>query len=140
MEVSEVRRRLRAAIDKARHDAVGSRTRRDAATHAFEDFLSQRAVPMFHQFAAALVGEGHHFKVFTPAESVRLASEHSPEDFIELSLDGTTDPPEVIGRVNRGRGRRTISSERPLRERIAIEDLGEEDVLEFLLKEIEPFL
>lgn len=140
MDVSEVRRRLRAAIEKARHDAAERRKRSDVAAQAYEDFLAGRAVPAFRQFAAALAGEGHHFKVFTPAGSVRLASERSQEDFIEIALEPTTDPPEVIGRVSRGRGRRLVSTERPVRERAAVEDLTEEDVLEFLLKEIQPFL
>jgi hypothetical protein len=78
--------------------------------------------------------------VFTPAGSVRLTAERSPEDFIELVLEPTIDPPEVIGRARRGRGRRMIANERPLRDRAAIDSLTEDDVLEFLLQEIEPFL
>lgn len=140
MEISEVRRRLRAAIEKSRQAAAGRRVRSDAAAQAYEEFLASRAVPMFHQFAAALAGEGYHFKVFTPAGSVRLASERSPQDFIEVALDTATDPPEVIGRVSRGRGRRMISSERPLRASGAIESITEEDVLELLADEIGPLL
>jgi hypothetical protein len=74
--------------------------------------------------------------VFTPAASVRLASERSHEEFIELALDDASDPPTVVGRTSRGRGRRMISSERPVRDGIAIADLTEEDVLAFLLAEI----
>jgi hypothetical protein len=136
MEVSEVRRRLRAAVEDARREAAERRVRTDAASRAYEEFLGQRAVPLFHQFAAALTGEGHLFKVFTPAASVRLASERSHEEFIELALDDASDPPTVVGRTSRGRGRRMISSERPVRDGIAIADLTEEDVLAFLLTEI----
>lgn len=136
MEVSEVRRRLRAAVEDARREAVERRVRTDAASRAYEEFLGQRAVPLFHQFAAALTGEGHLFKVFTPAASVRLASERSHEEFIELALDEASDPPTVVGRTSRGRGRRMISSERPVRDGAAIADLTEEDVLAFLLTEI----
>jgi hypothetical protein len=136
MEVSEVRRRLRAAVEDARREAAERRVRTDAASRAYEEFLGQRAVPLFHQFAAALTGEGHLFKVFTPAASVRLASERSHEEFIELALDDASDPPTVVGRTSRGRGRRMISSERPVRDGIAIADLTEEDVLAFLLAEI----
>jgi hypothetical protein len=136
MEVSEVRRRLRAAVEDARREAAERRVRTDAASRAYEEFLGQRAVPLFHQFAAALTGEGHLFKVFTPAASVRLASERSHEEFIELALDEASDPPTVVGRTSRGRGRRMISSERPVRDGIAIADLTEEDVLAFLLTEI----
>jgi hypothetical protein len=136
MEVSEVRRRLRAAIEDARRGTAERRVRTDAAARAYEEFLARRAVPVFHQFATALTGEGHPFKVFTPAASVRLASERSQEDFIELALDDASNPPGVVGRISRGRGRRMISSERPVREGVAIADLTEEDVLAFLLQEI----
>ena len=71
---------------------------------------------------------------------MRLSSASSADDYIELLLDTTQDPPEVIARVNRGRGRRLITSERPVRERTAIKDLTEEDVHALLLQEITPFL
>jgi hypothetical protein len=140
MEVSEVRRRLRAAVEEARHSAAERRKRSADAGRDYEEFLGQRAVPIFHQFAAALTGEGHLFKVFTPAGSVRLASERSHEEFIEVVLDDSVDPPVVVGRTSRGRGRRMISAERPVRDGAAIVDLTEDDVLTFLLQEITPFL
>ena len=136
MEISEVRRRLRAAIEKARSEAVERRTRTDVAARDYDIFLSQRAAPVFHQLAVALNGEGHQFKVFTPASSIRLATERSPDEFIELSLDDSSDPPAVIGRTSRGRGRRSVSSERVLKDGTAIADLTDEDVLTFLLEEI----
>ena len=136
MEISEVRRRLLAAIDKARQASAERRVRTDAAARDYELFLGQRAAPVFHQVAAALNGEGHAFKVFTPASSIRLASERSPDEFIELVLDNTSDPPVVVGRTTRGRGRRTISSERAVGGGAPVGDLTEEDVLEFLLEEI----
>jgi hypothetical protein len=140
MEVSEVRRRLRAAVENARQTAVERRARTDGAARDYEEFLGQRAVPVFHQIATALTGEGHLFKVFTPAASVRLASDRSHEEFIELALDDSSDPPTVVGRTSRGRGRRMVSSERPVREQVAIADLTEEDVLSFLLQEITLFI
>lgn len=140
MEVSEVRRRLRTAVEDARAAAVERRARTDAAARDYEAFLEQRAVPVFHQMAAALTGEGHLFKVFTPAGSVRLASERSHEEFIELTLDDASDPPAVIGRTSRGRGRRMVSSERPVAPHVAVANLTEEHVLAFLLREIAPFI
>jgi hypothetical protein len=140
MEVSEVRRRLRVAVEDARKTAAERRARTDIAARDYETFLAQRAVPVFHQLAAALTAEGHLFKVFTPAASVRLASERSHEEFVELALDTAVDPPVVVVRTSRGRGRRMISSERPLREGVAIADLTEDDVLSFLLNEIALFL
>ena len=110
MEISGIRRRLRAAIDHAKVQAAERRARVDTAARDYEEFLAQRAVPLFHQFATALGAEGHLFKVFTPAGSVRLASERSPDEFIELFLDDSADPPEVLGRTSRGRGRRMVTS------------------------------
>ena len=136
MEISEVRRRLLAAIEKARRESAERRARTDAAARDYDTFLSQRAAPVFRQLAAALKAEGHQFKVFTPASSIRLAAERSTDEFIELSLDDSSDPPAVIGRTTRGRGRRSTSSERTLKDGALIADLTDEDVLAFLLEEI----
>ena len=140
MEISEIRRRLRSAIDEARRDAAARRARSDAALRDYDTFLSAVAVPVVQQMASALSGEGHHFNVATPAGSVRLTAANSPEDYIEIALDTSEDPPEVVGRTSRGRGRRMITSERPVRDRTAVAELNEEDVLAFLLTEIIPFV
>ena len=136
MEISEVRRRLLTAIEKARRAAEERRARTDTAARDYQIFLDLRAVPVFHQLAGALKAEKYAFKVFTPASSVRLASDRSPEEFIELSLDDTSNPPAVLGRTSRGRGRRMTTSERAIGNGVAIADLTEEDVLTFLLEEI----
>jgi hypothetical protein len=140
MDIPEVRRRLRAAIEGARREAAERRARTDAAVRDYDQFLEQRAVPVFQAFASALNGEGFRFQVSTPAGSVRLASESAKDDFIELELDTTADPPEVMGRVNRGRGRRLVTSERPIRDGAAVAALTDDDVLSFLLREIPPFV
>lgn len=140
MDIPEVRRRLRGAMEAARREAAERRARSDAAVRDYEQFLEGRAVPVFQTVAAALKGEGLHFKVFTPAGSVRLASESAKDDFIELTLDTGADPPEAVGRISRGRGRRMISAERPVRDGASIADLTEEDVLSFLVREIVPFV
>jgi hypothetical protein len=140
MEIPEVRRRLRAAIELARTRAQERRARSDQAAREYEQFLRDRAVPLFQTFAAALAAEGYRFRVFTPADAVRLAAESSGEDFIELTLDTSSDPPAVLGRSSRGRGRRAVSSERPLNEGTAIGQLTDEDVLAFLIQEITPFV
>jgi hypothetical protein len=87
-----------------------------------------------------LSAEGHQFNVSTPSGSVRLSSASRTEDYIEIVLDTMEDPPEVVGRSSRGRGRRMIATERPVRERTAVAELNEEDVLAFLLTEIVPFV
>jgi hypothetical protein len=140
MDIADVRRRLRGAIEQARREAADRRARVDAADRDYDTFLRDRAIPVFHDVANALSGEGHPFKVSTPARSVRLESARSREEFIELELDAGQDPPQVIGRSNRGRGRRMITSERPVRDGAAVGDLTEEDVLAFLVSEIVPFV
>ena len=140
MEVSEVRRRLRAAIEQARRDAGARRERSDLAARDYQQFLTERAVPVFHTLALALNAEGLRFKVFTPADSVRLAAEGSSDDFIELALDPTQDPPVVLLRTSRGRGRRQIANERSIADAAAIASFSEDDVLRVVLHEIGPFV
>jgi hypothetical protein len=140
MEISDVRRRVRGAIDSARRAAEERRARSAQAANHYEAFLRTTAVPVFQIVAAALIAEGHRFRVSTPVDSVRLESDASPEDFIELALDMTLDPPEAVGRTSRGRGRRQLMSERPIKEHTAVADLSEEDVLSFLVAELVPFV
>jgi hypothetical protein len=140
VEISELRRRLRSALDQARRNAIAHRERSEAAARHYDAFLTSIAVPVVQQFATVLSGEGHQFIVATPADAVRLSSASSPQDYIEIALDTSEDPPEVVGRTSRGRGRRMIASERPVRERTAVDELNEEDVIAFLLTEIVPFI
>jgi hypothetical protein len=140
MDVPEVRRRLREAITRARQIAQERRARTDAAARDYEAFLSERAVPLFRTFANALVVEGFPFKVFTPAGSVRLASEAGNEDFIELTLDTSGEVPQVMGLSSRGRGRRLVTSERPVKEGSDVASLTADDVMNYLVAEILPFV
>ena len=105
---SDVRRRLRSAIEAAKLRASERRTRTDEATKAYEAVLETVAVPAFHTVVNALVGEGHRFKVTTPGMAVNLAAERSATDFIELSLDSDREVPAVMLRSSRGRGRRAV--------------------------------
>jgi hypothetical protein len=140
MEVSDVRRRIRAAIEGARHRAADRRTRTDDASRAYEAFLEAIGVPAFHTVASALAGEGYRFKVITPGRSVRMSPERSSDDFIELSLDTERDVPAAAIISSRGRGRRTVSAERLLAEGASIAGLSEEDVVGALLDELLPFI
>jgi hypothetical protein len=140
MDVPEVRRRVRAAIERARREAVSRRERSDAASRAYDELLATRAVPIFHQLASALVAEGHRFKVLTPAGSVRLSAEGAPDNYIELTLDAADDPPTVLGRTSIARGRRAMTKERPVRDGVAIADLTESDISDFVLSEILPLV
>ncbi len=75
METGEVRKRVVAAIDRARRKAADRRTRADAASREYESFLDAVAIPLFRQVAQALKAEGYPFTVFTPGGSVRLMSD-----------------------------------------------------------------
>ena len=140
MEVSEVRRRLRGALDEARKRGAERRVRKDEAVRAWERLLPDVAVPAFHLIGSALTGEGQRFKVLTPGEAVRLVPERGGEEFVELALDSERDEPAVMLRSVRGRGRRIDSQERALREGNAIGDLSDADVIDAVLEELVPFI
>ena len=140
MEPSDVRRRLRAAIDEAKRHSTERRARIDAASRAWEDALLVTVTPAFHALSQALAAEGHRFKVLTPNESVRLSVERSGEEFIELALDTTRETPAVMLRSTRGRGRRMVSSERVAVEGAGIAQLTQEAVVGLLLEELIPFI
>ena len=140
MEVSDLRRRIRAAIEAARLRAADRRARTDAATRAYEPFLETIGVPAFHTTANALVGEGHRFKVTTPGQAVRLTAERSADDFIEMALETDRDVPAVLLVAQRGRGRRMISAERILREGPDIAAITEEEVISALIEELVPLI
>ena len=137
MEISLVRRRLAETIERARKQAADRRGRSDQATKDFELFLQKIAVPLVRQLANALKADGYAFTVFTPSGSVRMMSDRSTDDFIELSLDTADDPPRVMAHVSRARGRRVLDAERAIG---AADALSEEQLLEFLLSELEAFV
>jgi hypothetical protein len=137
MEISVVRRRVTETIERAKKQAAERRGRNDKAAADFELFLQKTAVPLFRQVANALKADGYAFTVFTPSGSVRLMSDRSSDDFIDLALDTGDDPPRVMGHVSRARGRRVIDAERAIG---AADAITEEELLDFLLKELEAFV
>ena len=139
MEISEVRRHLSETIERAKRAAADRRSHVDEASREFVVFLEQVAIPLFRQVANVLRVQGYPFDVFTPGGSVRLMSEKNADDFIELTLDTTGEDPVVMGHSRRGRGRRVLESERPVAEG-PIRNLTEQQVLGYLLKELEPFV
>jgi hypothetical protein len=134
MEVSDVRRRLRGAIEQAKRRAAERRSRVELSSREYEQFLSAVAVPAVHTLAQALIGEGHRFKVLTPGQAVRLAAEFSPDDYLEIALETEGDAPAVFVHTSRGRGRRSVETDRPLNGRIG--ELTQEDVISVLLEEL----
>jgi hypothetical protein len=137
MEISDIKRRVVDTIDRARRRAAERRTRHDEAAREYETFLDRTAVPVFKQVSNVLRSEGFAFTVFTPGGSVRLMSDRSAEDYIELGLDTSGDEPVVSGHTARSRGRRVVESEQPIGPPAA---LSENDVLSFVLKALEPLV
>jgi len=140
LEVSDVRRRVLTAITEARKTVVERRERADATESAYETFLQKVASPVAQQIAAVLKAEGHVFTVSTPGRGLRLDSDRGRDDFVELVLRTDTDPAEVVGRIRRTRGSRTLDEERPVSPGTSPADLTEEDVLEFLVAALQPWL
>jgi hypothetical protein len=140
IETSELRKRVRAAIDLSRRAAAARRTRLDEAAAAYNALLENTAAPLAQMVANALRVEGYNFTVFTPNGGLRLASAKSADDFIEFALDTSEAEPLVILRVNQARGRRILQHERPVKGQTPIERLTEEDVLQALLEELGPFI
>jgi len=139
METSDLRRRLTETIDAARRTAAERRARAETASRDYSQFLDTIAVPLFRQIANVLKASGYSFTVFTPSGSVRLMSDKASEDYIELTLDTSADEPMVIGKSSHARGRRVLESERAIAEQ-TVANLTEDHVLNYVLKELEPFV
>ena len=118
------------------------RKREEAATaeSAYDSFLANVAVPLARQVAGSLKAEGYAFTVSTPGRGLRLALDRGQDDFVELALDSDAEPPTVTGRIRRTRGSRTLEEERPVKVGASPAQLTEDDVLEFLVNALEPWL
>jgi hypothetical protein len=140
MEVSAVRQQILLTIERAKRSAADRRAANDEAGREYGVFLDQLAVPLFRQTSSVLRAEGYLFNLFTPSGGVRLMSDKSADDFIELVLDTTGAVPQVMGRTSRAWGNRTNVSEQPLNPSGPIREVTEADVLAFLLKALEQFV
>jgi hypothetical protein len=136
VEVSELRKRILRALEDARKDAASKRQAVDEASAAFTEFLEHIATPLLRQAAQVLNSTGPTFSVHTPAGSVRLHSDKSPASFVELTLDTSKVPVEVIGRTSVARGREGHVDERPIAPGTSVAELTEEHVTAFLISEI----
>jgi hypothetical protein len=139
MEISDVKRRVLETIERSRTRAAERRARADRAARDYEQWLDRTAIPVFRQVANVLRAQGYPFTVFTPGGGVRLASDRSGDDFVELSLDTAGDEPQVLGHTSRTRGRHIVESERVVGGGDPA-SLTEEEVLAFLLNALEPFV
>lgn len=139
-DVAEVRKRIRAEIDKARRDQADRRVRIAEATRAYDEFLHNAAIPVFRMFANILKSEGLNFEVMTPSGGVRLQSERQRDDAIEMELDTSADPPQPLVTITRTRGSRVIQSDRTIKGSNPLVQLTEDDVIEMLLEELRPWV
>jgi hypothetical protein len=124
----------------SRERARQRRQKSDEAEHAYGKFLENVAAPLARQMANALKAEGYSFTVSTPGRGLRLSLDQGRDDFIELALASDADQPFVVGRIRRTRGSRTIDEERPVKPGAGPQNLSEEDLLEFLVHALEPWL
>ena len=140
MEVSHVNKRVTMAIERARASAQTRRQTAASAEKAYGVFLETLATPVTRQVANALKVAGIAFTLGTPGGGLRLAADRGRDDFIEFVLDASGDIPQAAGRVSLSRGSRTVDEVLPVKPGAAIEELTEEDVLDFLVRALEPWL
>lgn len=140
LEAGEVRKRLRQTIEAAKREAATRRAALADVQKGYDVFLEEHAVPVLRQVASALKAEGHVFQVLTPAGTARLVSDRAKDDYLEVVLDGARKTPEVVGRVSRVRGTELIADEQPIRSNARVSDLTDEDVLNWILRVIVPFV
>jgi hypothetical protein len=124
----------------ARERAKRKREHAAGAESAYENFLTHVATPLARQIAGSLRAEGYSFTVSTPGRGLRLALDRGQDDFVELALDSDAEPPTVMGRIRRTRGSRTLEEERPIKPGHSPDRLNEDEVLEFLVTALEPWL
>jgi hypothetical protein len=140
VEVSQVRRRIQAALSAARDRSQRRRQIVADAERSYDGFLADVAIPLARQAVNVLNAEGRTFTVSTPGRGVRLSPDRGVDDYIELTLNTDLDPPTVVGHIRYTRGSRTIDEERPIKAATAPDAISEDDVLEFLMWAIEPWI
>lgn len=140
LDAGYVRQRVLATLEHARRQAAERRAALDIANERWPAFLDDTAAPVFRQFAQALKAEGFSFSVHTPARALRLVSDKSADEFVEIALDASSGSIQALGRAQHVRGRRVNAVERPIREGAAVVELTPHDVLEFLLDVFPPFI
>ena len=140
MDVAFIRKRLKTEIEQARRAAAERRERAKTSSRAYEQFLSDVAIPAFRQMATVLRAEGIPFEVQTPSGGVKLVSDRNRDDGIALELDETQDPPQMMLTSSRTWGSRVLQNERAVKDRTTIDRVTEDDLFERLFDELRPWL
>ena len=140
VDIVDIRKRVRLTIEQSRKYAQERRDRVASVERESIAVLEHVVTPVFRAVAVALKAEGYLFRVLTPAGSVRLVTETKEDNFIELRLDSMRDPPVLMARVSRVWGRRVLVDDKTVRDAASIANWTEDEVLVFLLREIQPFV
>jgi hypothetical protein len=138
MEVAQVRRRVQAALAAARERSQQRRQQVAEAESRYDRFLTEVAVPLARQVANVLKAEGRTFTVSTPGRAVRMETDRGRDDYVEIALNTDLDPPAILAHIRHTRGSRTIDEERTLKDGAAADQISEDDLLEFILRALEP--
>lgn len=133
VEVSHIRRLVQGRLTEVKRVAAARRERIALAERDYTVFLPSIAIPVFNAIAQALSAEGHPYRVTTPGDGVRMASERSARNYVDLRLDTSTAEPAVVVEFSRERGHRVLVDERVLGQGRAISALTDEDVVELLV-------
>lgn len=144
MEVSVVRQRVREVLQHSKRTAderrADRRAQTDAAAHEYQLFLERVAVPLFKQVANVLRAEGHPFDVFTPGNTVRMIAGRGNDDYLEIALDTGGGAPKLLGRASRSKAGDVTQTELVLNATADISALTDDDLLGFVLSELENYL
>ena len=140
METSDVRKRVKEALDRVKRLHSERRAARSQASATYEVFLQRSAIPVFQQVAGALKAEGYPFTVNTPAGSVRLLAEGSANDYVDLRLDTSAAVPHVVLETQRVRGGDVRKEERSIKPGTLVENLTEQDVLDAVVEALETLI
>jgi hypothetical protein len=140
LETGDVRKRVKQAIEEGKRATAQQRADRDRAQVQFDAVLRNVAAPLFRQIVSALRAEGYLFAVSTPAESVRIASERSSGDYLELVLDSERRPPTVLLRTGHTRGRHVVEDERAVHEGPDLAGLDEDRLLDAVMEALGPLV
>jgi len=140
MEVAQVRRRVQAALAAARERSQQRRQKVADAESRYDRFLTDVAVPLARQVANVLKAEGRTFTVSTPGRTVRIETDRGRDDYLEIALNTDVDPPAIVAHIRHTRGSRTIDEERTVHSGGAVDDISEDDLLEFILGALEPWI
>ena len=140
IDLGEVRRQLRLAIEAAKRDAAAHRRDADEAAASFAFLLEHVAVPLFRQFTSALRAEGLLFRVVTPAGAVRIEAERSADNFLELSLAAAQRPIALLLRRGYTRGHHVYTDDRVMAEGADFSGVTPANLLAALLDAATPFI